>query len=423
MATQSKPTYHEFKEETIREAKQIFNNNLQKGYSSWKHSEFEFISPADVEYVFQWLWDTCFHSIVLSHFDVAWGRREIRTLLMGQWRNGMVPHIIFWDKTRHFPYWAYMESRVGLKPNTTAHSQPPLIALAVERLHQASPNFEYLTEVLPKIAAFHQYLMNVQDPDRDHLISIISPKESGLDESPEFQPVLGYLGNDTLALSAAFRQPDLKNLAVNYSMKAIFKLDHFNVEELVFNTIWIESNWSLSRLYRLHGNEEQADYWEDIAKKATDSLVAKCWDEKDGLYYSLAGKKEAKQRINTVVSLVPLFVSGIPAEHVKRLVDEHLLNKDEYWTDFPVPSVAKNEKYYVPGDQHHLWRGPTWLATNWLIAKGLQKHGYQDVADELIARTVTMIKKSHFREFYNPESGEGYRREKFGWSTLIVDLL
>jgi hypothetical protein len=34
-----------------------------------------------------------------------------------------------------------------------------------------------------------------------------------------------------------------------------------------------------------------------------------------------------------------------------------------------------------------------------------------------------MIEKSGFREYYHPETGEGYRRENFGWSTLILDLL
>jgi hypothetical protein len=36
---------------------------------------------------------------------------------------------------------------------------------------------------------------------------------------------------------------------------------------------------------------------------------------------------------------------------------------------------------------------------------------------------VEMIEKWGFREYYNPETGQGYRRENFGWSTLILDLL
>jgi neutral trehalase len=70
-----------------------------------------------------------------------------------------------------------------------------------------------------------------------------------------------------------------------------------------------------------------------------------------------------------------------------------------------------------------LWRGPTWISTNWFIVKGLQKHGYNDLAKEVISRMEKMIRHQGFREYYNPETGEGYRRENFGWSTLILDLL
>jgi len=70
-----------------------------------------------------------------------------------------------------------------------------------------------------------------------------------------------------------------------------------------------------------------------------------------------------------------------------------------------------------------LWRGATWINANWFVVKGLQKHGYSDIADEIIEKMCKMITKYGFREYYNPETGLGYRRKNFGWSTLIIDLL
>ena len=55
--------------------------------------------------------------------------------------------------------------------------------------------------------------------------------------------------------------------------------------------------------------------------------------------------------------------------------------------------------------------------------KGLRKHGYDNLADQIVEKMVEMIEERGFREYYNPETGEGYRRENFGWSTLILDLL
>jgi hypothetical protein len=58
-----------------------------------------------------------------------------------------------------------------------------------------------------------------------------------------------------------------------------------------------------------------------------------------------------------------------------------------------------------------------------LIIKGLRKNGYNELADEITQKTIAMVEKEGFREYYNPETGKGYRRENFGWSTLVLDLL
>ena len=139
-------------------------------------------------------------------------------------------------------------------------------------------------------------------------------------------------------------------------------------------------------------------------------------------------KKEKFADVKTIASLVPLFLDGLTGKKLKTLVDDHLINPNEFYTDFPFPSVSRDEKYYVPGEtpRHQvklLWRGPTWLATNWFVIKGLQKHGYDKIAADVISKTKAMIEKNGFREYYNPETGEGYRRQNFGWSTLLLDLM
>ena len=70
-----------------------------------------------------------------------------------------------------------------------------------------------------------------------------------------------------------------------------------------------------------------------------------------------------------------------------------------------------------------LWRGPTWISTNWYIVKGLQLHGFNDYAQHIINKMCDMIEQSGFREQYNPFNGKGAGAKDFGWSTLIVDLL
>ena len=36
---------------------------------------------------------------------------------------------------------------------------------------------------------------------------------------------------------------------------------------------------------------------------------------------------------------------------------------------------------------------------------------------------MAVIKKSGFREYYNPLTGDGLGAKDFGWSTLVMDMM
>src|ERR1700746_2922054 len=46
-------------------------------------------------YPHQWSWDAAFNAIGLATVDLPRARLELDSLFRGQWRNGMVPHIVF----------------------------------------------------------------------------------------------------------------------------------------------------------------------------------------------------------------------------------------------------------------------------------------------------------------------------------------
>ena len=419
------------KAELISKAKAIFTNNLLSGYSSWIHQNYEFIAPAKKEYTFQWLWDSAFHAIVLSHFDIEWAKKEIRTFLLAQKENGFLPHIIFWGTSKILPHWAYIESAISPRPHHSALTQPPVFPLAIERIYSVDSDKEFLKETLPKMAKYLRWLLAYRDPDGDGLIAIISPNESGMDELPVFQIVSGYSGFRTLSLRYHYRKTDFLNHNNFYNSKTILKKDYFNVEEVLFNTVFIEAARALSRMFLEIENKAEADFFSTIAKKGEESMLEKMWDEQDEIFYALFTKNEIKARVKTVASLTPLLLEGLKGKKLKTLVKKHLLNPNEFWLPYPVPSVAKSEPYFIPTEIPNnfisqtslLWRGPTWMSTNWLLVKGLRRHGYKKEADVIAQKSLDMVERYGFREFYNPETGEGYRRDNFGWSTLILDML
>ena len=428
-------------------AREIFEHNLIEGYSSWKKTNYKFIAPAKKEYVYQFLWDTAFHAIVLSHFDTNWAKREIQNYLLAQWDDGFIPHIIFWKgQTYDLPHWAFLESKPSLRPHTSAITQPPILGVAVEHIYEKDKDVEFLKDVVPKIARHYKWLLQNRDPDHDHLVSIISPNESGMDELPVFQIVSGFNGRNLIQLHYAFRKPDLLNQIYNFDSRKILEKDYFNVEEVLFNTVFIENARAISRMYKVLKNQSESDFFKAAAELSEKALLEKLWDEEDGIFYSIYSKKETKAKVKTAASLIPLFLEKLPQDKLAILLSRHLLNPEEFWTNYPVPTVSRDDINYSPLEfpeyKHRiggqiinkvylsfykelkmLWRGPTWVATNWFIVKGLRKHGHDKIADQIVEKMIEMIDKWGFREYYNPETGQGYRRQNFGWSTLILDLL
>jgi glycogen debranching enzyme len=416
------------KAQLLAQAEVLFRNNLQQGFNKFRDVPYRFVSPARVEYIYQWLWDTAFHAIILSHIDLEWAKAEILNNLKGQWGDGFMPHVIFWQEGHVVPRSVYFHCNPRYwRIHSTSITQPPLTASAIESIYQKDHDPEFLLQTLPHIARFHRWLLDNRDPDRDGLLAIISAKESGMDQSPVFQDAVHYAGQNPVALQVALSSPDLRNIFCAFDNHQIVRGDFFNVKELLFNCVFVNACRSLGRLFRAIGEEGEALVWLEQACKTEQAILTQCWDEQSGMFCTLSGLGKRKITIKTIASLIPLCLDGLQGEKLARTV-ALLTNSNEFWTPFPVPSVALSEKYYRPGmtpwyEGTLLWRGPTWINTNWFIVNGLRKHGYPNLADHMVDKMVEMVEAYGFREFYHPETGVGYRRKGFGWSTLVADLL
>jgi hypothetical protein len=51
-------------------------------------------------YPHQWSWDSCFIAIGNSYFDTDRSMKELEYLFDAQWKNGMIPHVVFNEKEK-----------------------------------------------------------------------------------------------------------------------------------------------------------------------------------------------------------------------------------------------------------------------------------------------------------------------------------
>ncbi len=149
----------------------------------------------------------------------------------------------------------------------------------------------------------------------------------------------------------------------------------------------------------------------------------KLWCEKDAYYYDMF-RDGSLNGMKTIGAYWALLAGIVPAERLDRFV-AHLDNPDEFKRPNRVPSLAASDKNYSKVGDY--WNGSVWAPTNYMVLKGLDKHGYNRLAYEIACDNLKNVvevyeKTGTLWENYSPESAErgSCSREKFvGWSGLF----
>lgn len=424
-STERIPSEHDRASSLERRALEQMRASAAAGYDPYYHMQYRYVRPSPGRYGWQWFWDSCFHVIVNARLDPELARDELRSLVATQDPDGFIGHVIYWGRRGSWFAAVYLQSRLfQWRRRHSDYIQPPLLAQAVEAVWDATGDGSFLGEMLPKLTRYYDWLRQNRDPDGTGLIAIISPFESGLDNSPAYDEVLGLRDPGRAAWLFANRKLDLLNIfcSGNIDLPTVFRRDRFVVYDALVNAVNADGLRTLARLYDASGDDQSAAREGQNADRAGAAINELCWDEAKGAFLSLAGHARQRLQVVTIASLLPLIVDSTPPERRAAVVERYLTNRDEFWTDFPVPTVARSEPSFDPSGEKMIWRGPMGMGTNWLLERGLRRHGFTAEAARIAERSLQAAETHGFREFYNPLTGQGMRGERFGWGTLAIAM-
>ena len=171
------------------------------------------------------------------------------------------------------------------------------------------------------------------------------------------------------------------------------------------------------------GKSNDSKMYAERAGRLATAINKVFWNEQDGFYYDRDEKTGKAIKVKSVAGLLPMWAGVASAAQARRLVHAHLLNKDEFWLDYPVATYAKSEPEFYEGSKSGEcnWEGPAWIPTNYMIFHGLVQYGYNNEAKDLALRTLrlALVVNPATREFYDSDSGKGNGMNPFwGWSSL-----
>jgi hypothetical protein len=358
---------------------------------------FAYTRPSPRHYPWQWYWDSCFAAVAWRRFDEARARAELETLLAAQRSDGFIGHTIFWTggprDLRRFTY-----NVLSRTANMTASIQPPALAWAW-RIAVGDPSLE------PRIARHHRWLATERDLEGDGLIWIVQPDESGLDASPQFDPIWGRRSHGRPGFVRLVR----RNRRLGYDLRRIHAAGGPVCCEVLTNVLYGLSRLALGE------------------PSLTPVIVERMYDARTGLFWPLSHPTLRGRRSLTWAALSPLALPDLPEPIGRRLVEEHLLDPHRFWLPVPPPSVSASDPSFsiddriLPGIRRY-WRGPTWVNAGWLLWLGLVRLGYTVQAEELGRRIAAAVLASGLREYYDPYTGRGMAMPGFAWSALAVEL-
>jgi hypothetical protein len=270
----------------------------------------------------------------------------------------------------------------------------------------------------------HEWLASNRVVDSDGLLVICSPHESGMGYSPAYDEPLGVVSVPShWSLIARSGILDIRHFLGGYDSKVIRNPHRFMIKDPMVNALYADSMMTMSQLHRSHGDTGSANAYAAKAETVLSSMMNKLWDRGRGAFFALHGPREIRVASTTVGSIVPILLDRLPSEVAEMIVERHVANPKSFGSRFPVPSVAISDPSFDPRARNFSSRGPSSVNINWLIWRGLVRHGFVEVAQNLAQRTVDMVVHGGLRQHYHPWTGQGNGAKNFASSALAMDMI
>eukprot|EP00123_Amoebidium_parasiticum_P021256 comp6411_c0_seq1/m.2213 comp6411_c0_seq1/g.2213 ORF comp6411_c0_seq1/g.2213 comp6411_c0_seq1/m.2213 type:complete len:440 (-) comp6411_c0_seq1:55-1374(-) len=189
-----------------------------------------------------------------------------------------------------------------------------------------------------------------------------------------------------------------------------------------FLSRWAKDEPHLADLARTHLKKA-----EDVKKVINNWL----WDDGVGHFIGRNVTNGNSRITNRVYAMgMPLW-AGIATQEMADRVAEQLQQPDML-SPFGVRSTSNTDPRYNNDNiikPYSNWRGPIWVNANAIVAYGLVKYGYKDLARNIAQRVVDTLAKDiketgTWHECYHGETGAGLAAGGFlSWNMLGVNML
>ena len=117
----------------------------------------------------------------------------------------------------------------------------------------------------------------------------------------------------------------------------------------------------------------------DARRVKVEAALQTTWDEELGMFCNRSLTDGTFSHRLSPTNFYALHADGVTEEQKRRMMDEHFYNPEEFYGEYIMPSIARNDPAYP--DQNY-WRGRIWAPMNYLVYTAMKYAGlYQECRD------------------------------------------
>ena len=329
-------------------------------------------------------WDAFFAAILASIDNPDLAHANAIEILRDQTESGFVPNV---------------SSATGRKSRD--RSQPPVGSISVLEIYRKYGQKWFLEQTFEPLLKWNRWWINERE-NQGYLCWGSSPYDPVVGDPREYEQQNTRFG---AALESGLdNSPMYDDIPFDDQDTHIMQLADVGLMGL-----YVADCKCLAEIATEVGRLKEAKELGDRADAMSASLQ-KLWSEEDGIFLNKRLDTNHFVRRLSPTNFYPLLGRVATEKQARRMVDEHFFKPEEFWGDWILPSIARNDPAYTDQDY---WRGRIWAPMNWLVYLGLRNYENLSRARAcLVEKSAALLlkewrQKRHIHENYNADTGDG----------------
>jgi hypothetical protein len=351
-------------------------------------------------------WDTYFCAIMSSIEDAPLAAMNARAITAEVTPRGFIPNV------------------ASPHGHSDDRSQPPVGAWAVLKVALTTGNSSLVEELYPTLLGWNRWWMTARDGNGDGLLSWGADPEFTADRDADW--LRGWAGphEDKYNKQLAMWESGLDNSPTFDSARYVPEARTLDQDNVGLNSLYALDCEMLAQMAALLGRDAEAAVLRAERERVVVRMQEVLWNEKRGTFMDWRWRGEHTDRL-APTCFYPLLAGVATPEQAHRMVHEHLLDKHEFWGEYVIPSIARNDPAFT---HMRYWRGPIWGPMNYLVYEGLKRYHFDDVAAEFATKSAALFHGEWERHGWVCENYDALNGQRtsvqsdplYHWGALLV---